>query len=388
MRHSHRSLRGALAVLAALSASGLAPAPATAATSSTEVFGTAQDGQPVQLVTLRNARGMVVRFSARGGTIVEIDAPDRTGKSGNVVLRQADFAAWDKSSGFNSVVGRYADRIDKGGFTLDGQTYRLMGANPNTNVVIHGGPGSFGSKLWTVATFQHGAEAGATLDYLSPDGENGYPGALKVRMTYTLTDDNVLRLEYQATTDKPTVVNLTNHTYFNLAGSASGPVYDHRLQVFANAYAPQDTRQIPTGEIATVAGTPLDFRTPTRLGDRIYANHPQLLLSRGLDTSFVLEPKGPGLTLAARLSDPATGRRMEVRTNETTLRVYTANNLNGSTVGGDGRALRQSDGICLETEHLPDSPNKPSFPSTVLRPGQTYRAVTEYAFSTDRRPAR
>jgi len=376
-----------LAVVLAAMAMSLAAVDAGAATVSSEVFGVGKEGKPVQLVTLRNARGMVVRFSARGGAIVEITVPDRTGKPDNVVLGQADFAAWDKSSGFNSVVGRFADRIDKGSFTLDGELHKLSGLNPNTNLVIHGGPNSFGSKLWTVTTFKHGSEAGAALDYLSPDGENGYPGNLKVTMTYTLTDDNVLRLEYRATTDKPTVVNLTNHAYFNLAGAASGPIYDHRLQIFADRYAPQDTRQIPTGELAPVAGTPFDFRNATRVGDAIYAPHPQILLAKGLDTNFILQPKGAGLTLAARLSDPKTGRRMDVRTNETTLRVYTANNLNGATVGGDGRTLRQGDGICLETEHLPDSPNKPSFPSTALRPGQTYSTTTEYAFSTEGRPA-
>ncbi len=260
-------------------------------------------------------------------------------------------------------------------------TWMVPSYDPQSNLVIHGGPNSFGAKLWTVSPFQRGAEAGATLDYLSPDGENGYPGNLNVRMTYTLTDDNVLRLEYRATTDKATVVNLTNHAYFNLAGAGSGPVYDHSLQIFADRYAPQDTRQIPTGELAPVAGTPFDFRRATRIGERINAVHPQVLLARGIDTNFILAPPRSGLTLAARLSDPKTGRRMEVRTNETTLRVYTANNLNGTQIGANGRTLRQSDGICLETEHLPNSPNQPSFPSTTLRPGQTYSTVVEYAFS-------
>lgn len=371
------------ALMAALSLSwvGIAGLPAQAATASSEVFGIAQDGRPVQLITLRNKRGMVVRFSARGGAIVEISVPDRNGKLDNVVLGQASFDAWERAGSFNTVVGRYADRIDGGSFTLDGQVYKLAGLNPNSNLVIHGGPSSFGSKLWAVGTFQRGAEAGATLDYLSPDGENGFPGNLDVRMTYTLTDDNVLRLEYQATTDKPTVVNLTNHAYFNLAGAGSGPVYDHTLQIFADSYALQNSRQLPTGELAPVAGTPFDFRKATRIGDNINAAHPQLLLSRGIDTSFILKPQGPRLALAARLIDSKTGRQMDVRTNETTVRVYTANNLNGTTVGANGRTLRQSDGICLETEHLPNSPNQPTFPSTTLRPGQAYRTAVEYAFS-------
>lgn len=383
MTKANRSLQSVLAAVLVLGAMCLTGATAQAATATSEVFGVAKNGAPVQLVTLRNARGMSVRFSARGGAIVEVTVPDRTGKLDNVVLGRENFDAWEKAGGFNTVVGRYADRIDKGSFTLDGQLYKLDGLNPRTNLVIHGGPTGFGGRLWTVVTFQRGREAGATLDYLSPDGENGYPGNLKVRMTYTLTDDNVLRLEYHATTDKPTVVNLTNHAYFNLGGAGSGPIYDHRLQVFAARYAPQDTRQVPTGELEPVGGTPFDFRTPARVGDRIYAAHPQLLLAKGLDTSFILEPKGHGLTLAARLNDPKTGRRMEVRTTETTLRIYAANNLDGTTIGANGRTLRQSDGICLETEHLPDSPNQPAFPSTTLRPGQTYSTITEYAFSTD-----
>jgi aldose 1-epimerase len=385
---THRTLNSVLAAFCALAAMSLTTVEAQAATARSALFGTAKDGRPVPLVTLRNARGMVVRFSARGGTIVEISVPDRSGKLDNVVLGQANFEAWEQTSGFNSVVGRYADRIDKGSFTLDGKQYALDGLNPRTNLVIHGGPASFGSKLWSVATFERGAQAGATLTYVSPDGENGYPGTLTVTMTYTLTDQNVLRLEYRATTDKPTVVNLTNHAYFNLAGAGSGAIYDHRLQVYADRYAPQDQRQIPTGELAPVAGTPFDLRRMTRIGDHIYAPHPQLLLAKGLDTNFILAPSGSGLTLAARLSDPRSGRQMEVRTNETTLRVYTANNLDGTTVGAAGRTLRQSDGVCLETEHLPNSPNQPSFPSTTLRPGQTYSTITEYAFSTRARSVR
>lgn len=381
-------LRPTLAALLAFGTMIGAGAARAAVTAATSVFGTAKDGRTVQLVTLRNAHGMIVRFSARGGAITEIVVPDRMGKFDNVVLGQANFDAWEKASGFNTVVGRYADRIDKGSFTLDGTVYKLAGLNPNTNLVIHGGPTGLGGRLWTVATFQHGSEAGATLDYLSPDGENGYPGNVTLRLTYTLTDDNVLRLEYRATTDKPTVLNLTNHAYFNLAGAGSGPIYDHRLQIFASRYAPQDKRQIPTGELAPVAGTPFDFRRPTRIADSIYAAHPQLILAKGLDTNFILERKGgAGLTLAARLSDPATGRQMEVRTDETTLRVYAANNLDGTTIGANGRVLRQSDGICLETEHLPDSPNQPSFPSTTLRPGQTYHATAEYSFSAPAKPA-
>lgn len=355
---------------------------AQAATVETSLFGTAADGQPVALVTLRNSKGMTVRFSARGGAITEILAPDRHGKVANIVLGRADFAAWERAGSFNSVVGRFADRIAGGAFALDGTTYKLAGANPTTSIVIHGGPTGFAGRLFAVAPFSKTGEAGATLDYVSPDGENGYPGTLKLRMTYTLTDTNVLRLAYEATTDKPTIINLTNHAYFNLAGADSGPMYNHVLQIFASRYSPQDARQIPTGELLPVDGTPFDFRKPTRIADNIYKMHPQIALARGIDHNFMIDGwDGKRMVLAARLSDPSSGRQVEVRTTEPSLRPYTANNLNGSTAGANGRTLRQGDGVTLETEHLPDSPNQPSFPSTVLRPGESYHSVTEYAFS-------
>jgi aldose 1-epimerase len=370
--------------LAALVAVALTPSPGKAATATTSVFGTAADGRAVQLVTLRNAKGMTVRVSARGGAITEILVPDRLGKLANVVLGRADFAAWEDAGSFNSVVGRYADRIAGGGFTLDGTFHQLAGPNPRTNIVIHGGPGGFSSKLWKLAAFQRAHAAGATLDYVSPDGENGYPGELAVRMTYTLTEENVLRLDYRATTSKPTVVNLTNHAYFNLAGHGAGPIYDHVMQVFASRYSPQNEHQIPTGALDPVADTAFDFRQPTLIAASIYKADPQILLARGIDHNFILDrTAGPGLTLAARLTHPGSGRRMDVRTTEPTLRIYSGNHLNGSSLGSDGRTVRQSDGIALETEHLPNSPNQREFPSTVLRPGETYRSTTEYVFSSE-----
>jgi aldose 1-epimerase len=353
----------------------------------TSEFGKTPTGEAVQLVTLTNSAGMTVRFSARGGTITEILVPDRTGKRVNVVLGKPDFAAWEKADAFNSVIGRYANRIAGGGFRLDGIFHKLV-SNPTNNIASHGGPGGLGSKLWTVATFERSGSTGAVLHFTSPDGDNGYPGNLTVTMTYTLTDAGVFRIDYAATTDKPTIINLTNHSYFNLAGVDSGPIYGHRMQVLASRYTPTDKLQVPTGELATVAGTPFDFRTPEALGKALYSAHPQLLLARGIDHNFVLDAPAGTLAPAVRLSDPASGRQLEVRTTEPGVQIYTGNYFNGSQQGRDGRPIRQSDGIAIETQHFPDSPNHPAFPSTVLRPGDTFRSTTEFVFSTDATPFR
>jgi aldose 1-epimerase len=358
---------------------------AQAATVSRTIFGTSAKGEVVELISLHNTHGMTVRFSTRGGSITEISAPDRTGRIQNLVLGRADFRAWE--NGGNAIMGRYANRISGGGFTLDGVFYRLEGARPDTHVVIHGGPNGFSRRLWKAETFARGGRAGAVLSYVSPDDENGFPGELRVTVTYSLGEDDVLRLDYRATTSRPTVVNLTNHTAFNLGGDDSGPVYDEVLQVFASRFTPTDDKQIPTGEIAPVDGGPLDFRKPTRIGDRISSADPQMVIARGLDHNLVLDaPARPGdPVVAARLYDPKSGRRMEVRTTEPGVQIYVTND-DGSRLGANGRTLRQGDGICFETEHFPDSPNQPAFPSTVLRPGEVYHTVTEFAFSTDAEP--
>lgn len=361
--------------------------PAWAASAERTAFGTSSNGEVVEAITLRNDRGMIVCFLTRGGTITEINVSDRTGKFNNVVLGKPDFAAWDRAGSFNSVVGRYANRIAGGGFTLDGTFHKLVGANPKTGVVIHGGPNGFASKLWKAELFERSDASGATLSYVSADGENGFPGELKVSMTYSLSNDNVLRLEYRASTSKPTVINLTNHTYFNIGGYDSGPVYDQVMQVFASRWTPTDASQVPTGEIQSVEGTPFDFRKPANVGERIYSTHPQMMLARGLDHNFVLDkPAGVAVPVAVRLSDPQTGRQMEVRTTEPGVQIYSANGMNGSALGANGRTVRQGDGLAFETEHYPDSPNKPNFPTTVLRPGETFHSITEYAFSTDASP--
>jgi aldose 1-epimerase len=376
-----------LSLSAALSIALLATHPATARpTASTNLFGIAQDGARVDLITLRNDNGMTVKISSRGGTITEIAVPDREGRFGNVVLGAGSFEGWEKLGGFNSVIGRYANRIGGGGFTLDG-TFHELPANARTGVILHGGFPGFSGKIFAADTFERDGRAGVALTYVSPDGENGFPGEVTLTVTYSVGNDDTLRLDYVATTTKPTVVNFTNHAYFTLGTHASGPVYDQMLQVFASRWTPTDENQVPTGEIASVEGTPFDFRKPARIGDRVYSSDPQMLLAKGLDHNFVIdEEPGKKPRVAARLTDPKSGRQLEVRTTEPGVQIYTSNNMFGSTVDGDGRAMRQSDAIAFETEHFPDSPNKPNFPSTVLRPGETFHSITEFVFSTDKEP--
>jgi aldose 1-epimerase len=369
------------AALAAMLVSGAALNAAPTATIAP--FGTGQDGQRVDLVTLRNDSGMTVSFSTRGGTITDIEVPDRDGRMGNVVLGAGSFADWEQLIGFNAITGRYANRIGSGGFTLDGTFYKLP-ADPRTGVILHGGSPSFSSKVFKAEPFERDGRAGAVLTLGSPDGENGFPGELTLHVTYSLGDDDVLRLEYWATTTKPTVLNLTNHAYFTLGTHANGPVYNELLQVFASRWTPTDANQVPTGEIAPVAGTPFDYRQPHKLGDVVYSSDPQVTLAHGLDHNFVLDGASGGAPrVAVRLTDPASGRRLEVRTSEPAVQLYSTNGAGGA-IAGDGRTIRQGDALAIETEHFPDSPNKPNFPSTVLRPGETFHSVTEFAFSTDK----
>jgi len=365
-------------------ATAAAATPAAFVPVSREPFGTAADGRAIEAITLRNRNGMRVRLLSRGGTLIEISAPDRDGVFRNVLLTVASFLAPDPSNSFNSIVGRYANRISGGGFAIDGKFFPLESAG-GTGVILHGGPASFSSKLWDVALIGSPAPA-VRLSYVSPDGENGFPGELSVRVTYSLSDANVLQLEYEARTSKPTVVNLTNHAYFNLGGHEAGPVYGEWLQVFADRWTPTDAALVPTGEIAPVDGTPFDFRRPTPVGPHIYAGYAAIIMAHGLDQNFVLEKKlGAGaLEPAARVWDPQSGRQMEVRTTEPGLQIYSGNGFDGALLSGDGCTLRQGDGLTFETQHFPDSPNKPAFPSTILRPGEVFRSTTQFAFSTDR----
>ena len=368
---------------AALAAS-LAAGPASAAgTLEHEPYGKTKDGQAVDVYTMTNDHGMRVRFLSFGGTVIEISVPDRAGRVDNVVLGLRSVGDWETLPGhFGAITGRYANRIGGAQFTLNGQTYHLIANNgPNS---LHGGPNALDKQVWAVApaTVQDGVSV--TLSYVSKDGDQNFPGTLTTKVVYTLTNDNALKIDYTATTDKDTVVNFTNHSYFNLGGNASGSVEDQLLLINADRYTPTDANQIPTGEIVPVEGTPLDFRQMMSIGARLHSAFQQMLYGHGYDHNWVLN-KSPGdaLTFAARGYDPRAGRVIDCLTTEPAVQVYTGNGLNGSLVGSAGITLRQTDGFTLETQHYPDSPNKPNFPTTELKPGQEFHSTTVYRFATD-----
>jgi aldose 1-epimerase len=330
----------------------------------------------MQVYTLTNRNQIEINIIPFGGIITSIRVPDRAGNLDNVVLNLAnhdDYAT--KSPYFGAIIGRYGNRIAGGAFTLVGKTYSLP-QNDGANT-LHGGLHGFDKQLWMVNASD---TSRLELSYLSRDGEEGFPGNLAVTVTYSLSDDNALSIDYAATTDRPTIVNLTNHSYFNLAGA--GSIENHVLTLDADHYTPVDSSLIPTGEIAPVAGTPFDFRTPTRIGAGLRSDHPQMMLARGYDHNFVLNRKaGSAIERIAEVYEPQTGRVLEVWTTEPGVQFYSGNFLNGSLVGANGNAYRQGDGFCLETQHFPDSPNRPEFPSTVLRPGEPYQSRTIYKFS-------
>lgn len=363
-----------------------APAPAPPAARRASVarapFGTLPDGTPVEIVTLTNARGVEVRAITYGGIIVSIRVPDRHGRMGDVVLGYDTLDGYvTKNPYFGCITGRYANRIARARFTLDGRTYQLA-ANDGPNH-LHGGVRGFDKVVWRAESVDAPGRAGVVFSRTSPDGEEGYPGALDVRVAYTLTDEDVLRVEYEATTDRPTVVNLTQHSYFNLAGEGSGDALGHVLTIDADRYTPVDATLIPTGELAPVDGTPFDFRTPAPIGARIAADHEQIRRGRGYDHNFVLRRAGEGLVRAARVVEPTTGRTLEVWTTEPGLQFYSGNFLDGSIRGKGGHVYGHRAGFCLETQHFPDSPNQPHFPPTVLRPGERYRSTTEFRFGVE-----
>jgi len=342
-----------------------------------KVFGRTPDGTSVKIYTLRNPHGVVVKVIEYGALVTELHAPDRAGKAGDVVLGFDNLDRYVKGHPFfGAIAGRVANRIASGRFTLDGKEYTLAKNNgPNH---LHGGLKGFDKKVWKskpLPATDH--EVGVELSCFSPDGEEGYPGNLEVTVTYTLTDKSELRIDYRAKTDKATPVNLTNHSYFNLAGS--GDVLGHELWLAAEQYTPTDEGLIPTGEIKSVKGTPLDFTKPTAMGARIDQTG---LKPAGYDHNFVLSSGGKSLALAARVYEPKSGRVMEVLTTEPGVQLYTANGLDGSITGVGGVTYPRHGGFCLETQHFPDSINKPNFPSVVLRPGETFKSATVYKFST------
>ncbi len=345
-------------------------------------FGRLADGREIHAYDLSNANGFAVRILTYGAIIQAIQAPDRAGRMADLVMGYASLQDYiDKPQFFGALVGRYANRIAGGHFTLEGQDYSLALTSPPN--ALHGGVVGFDKVAWTVDQADDGAEALLRLSYVSTAGEEGYPGRLTAEVTYRVDPDNALAIDYRATTDAPTVLNLTNHSYFNLAGEGTGDVLDHVVQIDADDFTPIDEALIPTGEIRAVAGTPFDFRAPRRIGDQIRdAREPQILYARGYDHNFVLRPRQSGRpTPAARVVDPASGRVLEVLTDQPGVQFYTANFLVGNRVGKSGRLYRQGDAFCLETQHFPDSPNHPEFPSTVLRPGEEFRSTTIFRFS-------
>lgn len=337
----------------------------------TKEFGTMDDGSAVELFTLTNENGMEVSITNYGGIVTSIKVPDKDGNIENVVLGFDDFEKYKEGHPFfGAIAGRYANRIAKGRFTLNGEEYELA-TNDGENH-LHGGNEGFDKKLWDSDVNQ--GENSITLSYLSPDGEEGYPGNLDVDVTYALTDDNELQIDYHATTDKPTVLNLTNHSYFNLSGDPTQGILDHKLMIDADRYTPVDEGLIPTGELKSVEGTPFDFTEPETVGSRIDQIPP------GYDHNFVLNNPDSGVRKIVTVEHEESGRVMEVYTDQPGVQFYTGNFLDGSLINRDGQPIEQYAALCLETQTFPDSPNRPSFPSPVLNPGETYETTTIYQF--------
>lgn len=343
-------------------------------------FGQTNDGIAVDLYTLTNANSMRVNITNYGGTVVSIEVPDRNAELADVALGFGSLAEYLIGKYyFGCIVGRYANRIAGGRFTLKGTQY-ILAQNEGENH-LHGGTHGFDKAVWQTDDVMDAAEPGLKLTYLSPDGEEGYPGNLSVTVTYRLTDDNELKIDYVAETDKPTVVNLTNHTYFNLAGAGSGDILAHEIMLNADRFTPVDDRLIPTGELRNVQGTPMDFRRLTGIGARIEANDEQLVLGKGYDHNWVLAKRKDELALAARVCEANSGRTLAVYTTEPGIQFYSGNFLDDQIAGKAGQTYNHRGGFCLETQHFPDSPNQPEFPSTALEPGSAYRQTTVYKFA-------
>ncbi|PYU15071.1 MAG: galactose-1-epimerase [Acidobacteria bacterium] len=375
-----------MTTMAASGASSLAGAGAKPGSTKKSPFGKAPDGEEVDLYTLTNKNGAEAAITTYGGSVVWLKVPDRDGKLGDVVLGFDSVDGYVSNTSYlGALIGRYGNRIGHAEFKLDGKTYTL--AKNNGENTLHGGTKGFNKAVWTAKEIESKDGQALELSYLSKDGEEGFPGNLHVRVIYTLEDSNALKIEYFATTDKDTVVNLTNHSYFNLAGpgSGSGDILGHILMIEADKFTPVDSGLIPTGELRDVAGTPFDFRKPTPIGARIDSDDEQIKLGGGYDHNFVLRRKaGEAISLAARVVEPKTGRVMEVWTTQPGVQFYTGNFLDGSLHGKGGISYTKRSAFCLETQHFPDSPNKPKFPSTELKPGEHYHTTTIYKFSTEK----
>lgn len=345
-------------------------------------FGTAPDGAPVELFMLQNARAARLAATSYGGAIVSLLVPDRRGTLDDVVLGFDTLRGYlEHSHYFGAIVGRCANRIGRAQFALDGRSYRLASnAGPDH---LHGGNRGFDKAVWQAEPFEHERGPGLRLRHTSPDGDEGYPGRLAVEVCYLLTEADELQVDYEATTDAATPINLTQHSYFNLAGQ--GDILGHQLMIEADQFTPVDSTLIPTGELVPVAGTPFDFRDPTAIGALIGGPHRQLEYAGGYDHNFVLRRTGPGLVHVARVVEPNTGRTLDVLTTEPGLQLYSGNQLDG-VIGKGGRVYGRHSGLCLETQHYPDSPNQPGFPSTILRPGERYRSQTVFRFGVELKP--
>jgi aldose 1-epimerase len=346
----------------------------------TQPFGT-QDGRPITLYTLTNSHGLEVRTMNYGAIIVSMRVADRKGQLADIVLGHDRLEGYIPNPPYiGALVGRYANRIANGTFTLDGKTYTLpKNDGPNT---LHGGiKRTFDKVVWDGEPLKGGKD-GVTFTYLSKDGEEGFPGNVKVKVTYTLNDENELVIDYEATTDKATPINLTQHSYFNLAGEGTSDILNHEIMLNADRFTPVDKNLIPTGELRAVKGTPLDFTTSTKIGARIDDDYDQLVLGHGYDHNFVIDRQGDGMALAARVYEPTSGRVLEVSTTQPGVQFYTGNFLDGTVTGKQGHVYKRRYAFCLETQHFPDSPNHPEFPSTILKLGETFQSKTIFKFST------
>jgi len=345
-------------------------------------FGIMPDGRDIDVYVLRNRTGMRASVMTYGAIVTSLTAPDRHGVLADVVL---GFEALENYLGvhpyFGAIIGRYANRIGNATFTLDGQKYSLTENSDGHH--LHGGFAGFDKALWLARPLSSRVGPKVELSHVSPDGDQGYPGRLAVAVTYSLTDDNEFRIEYRATTDRPTHVNLTHHSYFNLAGAGSRDILDHVITIDADRFTPVDAGLIPTGEVRDVAGTPMNFRSPVPIGSRIDDCDEQLRFGSGYDHNWILNRAATELSLAARVSEPTTGRVMEVLTTEPGVQLYTGNYLDGTLTGKQGTLYGRRCAFCLETQHFPDSPNRPEFPTTVLRPGEVYETTTVYRFRVE-----
>lgn len=371
-------MKTSLVFLVAMSLAVITP-PAWAANIVREDWGTTKGGEKVDIYTLKGPKGLEARIATYGGVLVNLMVPDRRGVKADIVLGSDNLAAYEQGGFYGALIGRFANRINNASFPLEGRTVALDHRGTNL-VVLHSGAAGFNRRVWS-ATPHDGAEPSLELTLVDPDGSGGMPGTVTATVTYTLTADNSLKIDYRATTDKPTVANLTNHSYFNIAGQGSGPVDKQMLQLFADQYTPSDDKLIPTGQLADVRGTPIDFTTARPVGDALNSSFPEIVARRGMDINFVVRGQSGTLRPAARLVDPVSGRVMEVLTTQPGIQIF-SDNRGAPAPGKAGTTYVSHDALTFETQHFPDSPNQPSFPSTEITPSRPLHEIAVYRFST------